>query len=76
MKILICYFSGTGNTKRVVDEYVSCLTELGESTELYNIELGGEISPTQYDMLGIAYPIWAFNAPGIVLDFEIGRAHV
>ncbi len=69
MKILICYFSGTGNTKRVVDEYVSCLTELGESTELYNIELGGEISPTQYDMLGIAYPIWAFNAPGIVLDF-------
>lgn len=69
MKVLISYFSGTGNTKRVADEYVKSLEALGAEVELYNIEKGGTPDFGGVELFGIAYPIWAFNAPGIVLDF-------
>lgn len=67
---LICYFSGTGNTKKVVDEYVKSFQELGFETTLHNIDSGafdGDIS--KFDLFGIAYPVHAFNAPTNVLKF-------
>ncbi len=70
MKVLLCYFSGTGNTKMVTDRYAELLRESNVAVDLCNIEQNGNGVPTdEYDMLGIAYPIWAFNAPGIVLQF-------
>ena len=38
MKILICYFSGTGNTKRVVDKFAECLKENGNDVTLQRVE--------------------------------------
>ena len=68
--VLICYFSGTGNTKKVVDCYVKAFKEFGYEATLKNMDDGafdGDIS--KFDLFGIAYPIHAFNAPANVLEF-------
>ena len=70
MKVLICYFSGTGNTRMVVDKYAEELTDCGNVVDTYKIEDGNFSNDlSQYDMLGIGYPVHAFNAPSIVVDF-------
>ncbi len=70
MKILICYFSGTGNTKKVVDKYEKTLTSLGYEVDTYKIEENNfNFNLDEYEMIGIGYPVHAFNAPSIVLNF-------
>ena len=70
MKILICYFSGTGNTEMVIDKHIEEFTKQNHQVDTYKIE--GELSKidvSQYDLLGIGYPIHAFNAPSNVVNF-------
>ena len=70
MKILICYFSGTGNTKKIVDKYYETFIENNVEIDIYKIEKNDfNYNLDDYDMLGIAYPIHAFNAPSIIVDF-------
>ena len=69
MKAVICYFSGTGNTKKVVDCCSDSLKNFGIDVLVHNIDSGANIDLKDVDMLGIAYPIHAFNAPSIVVDF-------
>ena len=77
MKVVICYCSGTGNTAKVVEKYREQLTAHGESVETYAMEkLLNDGMPEEFlntltsaDMLGIGYPVHAFNAPSIVLKF-------
>lgn len=38
MKILICYFSGTGNTKKIVDKYYETFIENNVEIDIYKIE--------------------------------------
>lgn len=70
MKVLICYFSGTNNTKKIVDRYCQSFEDNGVECDLHKIE-NDEFDKNieDYDMLGIAYPVHAFNAPSIVLEF-------
>lgn len=68
--ILICYFSGTGNTKMVVDACVKSFEENEASVTLHNIDDGDFTGNyADYDAVGFAYPIHAFNAPANVLKF-------
>lgn len=70
MKVLICYFSGTGNTKKLVDKYADEFSANGVEADLYCVgeeKFSGDIE--SYDTVGIAYPIHAFNAPPIILKF-------
>ena len=75
MKAVIYYFSGTGNTEKVVKEYVKNLEALGVTVEARKIEAehvndkAKNIDLSEFDLLGVAYPIHAFNAPSIVLKF-------
>ncbi|MCH5151748.1 MAG: EFR1 family ferrodoxin [Clostridiales bacterium] len=78
MKVLICYFSGTGNTEKVADKFVSCFTELNNEVETVAVEsvLDGKTLTDSFqtllknaDLVGFGYPIHAFNAPAIVLEF-------
>ena len=77
MKVVICYFSGTGNTAKIVGKYRECLIEHGASVETYAMEnlLSDGMSEEflnrlgEADLLGIGYPVHAFNAPSIVLKF-------
>ena len=68
--ILILSFSGTGNTQFVVDALVKSLIEKGLSATSYPMEIlpfekniDGLLSA---DMIGIAFPVHAFNPPPLV----------
>jgi ferredoxin len=69
MKTLICYFSGTGNTKKVVDKFAEEFEKNGCEITLTSIEKNEKIDFSQFDAIGIAYPIHAFNAPSNVVEF-------
>ena len=78
MKILICYFSGTGNTRKVAEKYSACFEAAGDTVQAISMDglMGDKNLPQEFveqteqaDLLGIAYPIHAFNAPQIVHKF-------
>ncbi len=69
-RVLICYFSGTGNTKKVVNRASECLQQEGCDVTLYNIDDDNfDHDLNSFDMLGVAYPVHAFNAPSNVIKF-------
>lgn len=84
MKVVICYFSGTGNTAKIVNAYIDNFAERGASVDTYTMEdlllngLNEEFlnKLNDADLLGIAYPVHAFNAPSIVLKFAKSLPHV
>ena len=68
MKILICYFSGTGNTQKIVDCYANIFTtQYGDDVTLIRMEDDFKYDVNDFDLIGIGYPVHAFNAPSIVL---------
>ena len=73
MKVLICTFSGTGNTFLAADSIAESLRALGVKIEQIKIEDIVSIKSPLYlddiDHLLIGYPIHAFNTPKIVVDF-------
>ena len=70
MKILICYFSGTGNTQKIVDCYANIFaSQYGDDVTLARMEDKFEYNPDNFDVLGFGYPVHAFNAPSIALHF-------
>lgn len=69
MKIGIFYFSGTGNTQKIATLYKESFEADGHECVLHSIPLDGEVDYSQYDMIGIGYPIHSFNAPKIILKF-------
>lgn len=69
MKTAIFYFSGTGNTERVVKTWLDALNNCEIEAVSFRIEDKPITDLTAYDRIGIAYPIHAFNAPQIVLNF-------
>jgi flavodoxin/ferredoxin len=71
-RIAILYFSGTGNTEAVARMLRDELA-LGAAVDMLRIEdiIRGreEFTPGGYDMFGIGFPSYGFNAPGIVKSF-------
>lgn len=64
-KILLFYFSGTGNTKWVVQKMASHLTALGNKVVLASCEEEVNLGQEVYDaeVIGIAFPIYGSFAP-------------
>ena len=69
--ICLFFFSGTGMTKYVVDRIARELTTRELTVDVYPIETTSvrSIPLDLYDAIGIAYPVHAFNAPKIVINF-------
>jgi len=69
----IFYFSGTGNTEILAEEYLSVLSACACAVKLTKIEsftlAGNSPQISSNAIIGIGYPIHAFNAPKIVFDF-------
>ena len=65
MNVAIFYFSGTGNTEKVVRKWKESSESFGVSIDLVKIEKDDfDFSKiNEYDKIGFAYPIHAFNAP-------------
>ena len=68
MRCIIYVFSGTGNTMLVAEEYAA---SLGPETHIAAIDSSfmDLPSPDGYQLIGIGYPVHAFNAPEIVERF-------
>jgi len=69
----IFYFSGTANTEIVASLLEKELKALGSEVDLIRVEdvLRSKIKVDfkKYDILGIGFPVHAFNAPRIIFDF-------
>ena len=69
MKFLGIYFTGTGNTKRVIDTAKAALLSFGHTLEEEDV-ISGEVKDlSKYDGLFITYPIYGFNAPKPIIDY-------
>ena len=73
LKIALFYFTGTGNTEKVIELLADSLKKRTAQVDITRMEdvINGkkEAKTEEYDMVGFAYPIHAFNAPEIVFDF-------
>lgn len=72
--VAVFYFSGTGNTKRVVGLLERELEKACVSVEVISIEKltkANLLAPDldRYDMIGLAHPIYGFTTPSIVDSF-------
>lgn len=72
MKIILYFFSGTGNTAAVAELYQQYLTD--DEVAIYRISDNSATppSPTDFDLIGIGYPIHAFCAPEPIIQFVKG----
>ena len=72
-KAIIFYFSGTGNTEKVLRMLVNALDDEGVHTDCYAIDTcirtGSIPEISDYDSVGIGYPVYAYNVPSIVAAF-------
>lgn len=68
MKILIAYFSGTGNTERVAREIGRRLETLGHETSLDSVE-NLTVEKLENVALGIGFPSYGLDSPSIVKRF-------
>ncbi len=66
----IFYFSGTGNTKLIAEDFKTEFERKGEECSLINIEEGYDSNDlSEEDTIGIMYPIYALGTPRNVSQF-------
>jgi Flavodoxins len=72
-KVIIFYFSGTGNTEKVLGMLTNALDQEGVHSDCHAIgdciRNGSIPDLSDYDAVGIGYPIYAFNVPSVVAAF-------
>lgn len=56
MTVLILYFSGTGNTRRVAEEFGACLEEREFTVTLHSMEERADLTKLSYDFLIVGMP--------------------
>lgn len=71
MRVAIYYFSGTGNTELVCKKWAEEAEKHNIECDLFKVEDVKEekVDVSNYDKVGIAYPIHAFNAPRVLWKF-------
>lgn len=69
MNGLLCYFSGTGNTKWIADRLSQDLEMNGYHANLVNIERIQSVDLNGYDFLIIGTPVYAEAPPPLVEEF-------
>lgn len=69
MKILLIYFSGTGNTEKIAKLYQEAFEHEGAEVTVKSLPLEDTPDCGGYDLVGFGYPIHGFNAPANVLRF-------
>lgn len=71
MKCLLLYYTGTNNTKYITNLLKDRLIKEGVEVDVYQIDpLKDErLDFSSYDLLGLGYPIYGFNAPWPFLKF-------
>ena len=70
-KCLLVFYSGTNNTTYITNKLKARLENEGYEVKTYRINPTKfeKLDFSQYDLVGIGYPIYGFNLPGIVHKF-------
>ena len=68
-KVLIIYFSGMGNTKLLANMAKDEFNAKGYDTKVVDVCSDEVVEINDYNYLVVAYPIYAFNAPGPIISF-------
>ncbi|MFW6049133.1 MAG: flavodoxin family protein, partial [Candidatus Bipolaricaulota bacterium] len=63
MKILILYFSGTGNTKFIANKIATKLERKGHHVTPTSVENFEPEEASSYDFLVFGYPIYGYDMP-------------
>ena len=69
MKFQLIYFTGTGNTKRVLDIAKDTLLKQGHIVNEYDVSKDDIVCLSETDAIIIFYPIYAFNAPKLLINY-------
>ncbi|MCQ2772842.1 MAG: EFR1 family ferrodoxin [Bacilli bacterium] len=71
MKCLLVYYTGTYNTRYLTNLLKARLEKEGVEVDTYEIDAlkMEQLDYSGYDMLGLGYPIYGFNAPSRFLKF-------
>ncbi len=77
MKIAVFYFSGTGSTWWVVNQFKNMAENRDHIVDLYSIEKSDEYDLQKIistiDVLGFAYPIYGSGLPKIMKEFLVDK---
>ena len=68
-RVLISYFTGTGNSLRVADLCREAYARGGYFAELSEITNDGKVPEADFDVYGFCFPVYSLDAPRIVRDF-------
>ena len=69
MRFLAIYFTGTGNSKRVIDEINYSLASFSSTMDIIDVTKDEVKDINEYDGLIISYPIYGFNAPKPIIAY-------
>ncbi len=73
MKICIYFFSGTGNTRFIAEDMQQRFNASGSQCSLVPMESvtkgDAELKPEDYDLVGLGFPVHAYDAPRVVYQF-------
>ena len=69
MKYLGIYFTGTGNTIRVLNTAKEVLLSYGHTLDEIDTTKDDVVDLNEYDGLVVFYPVYAFNAPKPIIDY-------
>ena len=69
MKAVAYYFTGTGNTKRVLEKLKAEWEKRGHEMDLFRMYPDTKPALDGYDRIIIGYPVHGFNAPAPIFDF-------
>ena len=69
-KALIIYFTGTYNTRFLVQEFAKRLEKNEYNVNFTEVKEGTEVVHlNDYDLITISYPIYAFNIPSFFMKY-------
>lgn len=68
-KVLISYFSQGGTTEKTAKEIGRGLTDEKCRVDYHKITGNGQVDISQYDAIGIGFPVYIYRVPFIVSDF-------
>lgn len=66
MKAALIYFSGTGNSKRILD---FAKASIPFECDVFDVTKDDVVDMASYDYLMVFYPIYGFNAPKPIIDY-------
>lgn len=68
-KVVVYYFSGTGNTQIIANKIVDTFKSRGFTASLVNIETVKEVNIDDGDLIGLGFPVAGFTTYPIIFNF-------